>query len=299
MLVKPFIKMNSDNLLPSLGVSVIIHIIALILFSGAYLLKEDVTRLIRFIPVDIIELQHPDSAGEGLPWRPKVYPGKKKADTRSYKLKDVVPPRKETIEVKEAQKSQRAIKQDGMGEKILEESHLDDIKSETVTLEKKPPDLFPTEKMLAELSQEYDSSQLKTTPDLPTVSGFTKGINRYNIGRKLDFTVDLDYLPQEALLDYMDNVKRKIELLWWYPEAAAWNGQQGRLKIVFTIEKNGAIEVMKLTKGSGYPILDNAALDAVRLANPFNPVPKKLGEEAIHINANFEYILRTIYRSPG
>jgi len=53
----------------------------------------------------------------------------------------------------------------------------------------------------------------------------------------------------------------------------------------------GAVE---LVRGSGYPILDKAALEALKEASPYWPLPEEWGMEAYTIEGNFVY---NIYRS--
>lgn len=93
----------------------------------------------------------------------------------------------------------------------------------------------------------------------------------------------------------MHGLKSKIYHEWEYPEAAAREGQSGRLWIRFIIRKDGTLQDAELIKSSGYPMLDDAALSAVRLAAPFYPFPKTFGSlERITINASFEYMLESL-----
>jgi len=89
---------------------------------------------------------------------------------------------------------------------------------------------------------------------------------------------------------YFSHLKRKIEMAWNYPLKAQENNWGGRLNIVFTIEKNGNVSSIKLVKSSGYEILDDAAISALKYASPFNPIPESIGEDRLRISASFEYI---------
>jgi protein TonB len=90
---------------------------------------------------------------------------------------------------------------------------------------------------------------------------------------------------------YFAHIKRQIELAWSYPSKAQEKHETGRLTIVFTIESGGNVSSIKLIKSSGYPILDDYAMNAVRIASPFNPIPASIGTKRLRITANFEYIL--------
>jgi TonB family protein len=90
---------------------------------------------------------------------------------------------------------------------------------------------------------------------------------------------------------YFAHIKQRIELAWNYPHEAQERRESGRLTIVFTIESGGNVSSVKLIKSSGYEILDEYAINAVRFASPFNPIPASIGTKRLRITANFEYIM--------
>lgn len=90
---------------------------------------------------------------------------------------------------------------------------------------------------------------------------------------------------------YLVNMKNRIELYWEYPDLAVRNAWQGKLQIRFTIKKDGTLGEVSLVKSSGYPVLDDSAVTALRLAAPFPPFPDNFGIEQITINGQFEYNL--------
>ncbi|MFQ5329664.1 MAG: energy transducer TonB, partial [Thermodesulfobacteriota bacterium] len=133
----------------------------------------------------------------------------------------------------------------------------------------KPLLLYPTRERLASLSDDYS----RTAP-------------KAEKGKVLSLNT-----TEHRYAYYMDGIKRKIELQWDYPNVAIKNGQQGTLDITFVLGRDGAIKSVKLDHGSGYPILDNAALTAVKLAAPFHPFPDGYELDDLTINASFEYVL--------
>lgn len=88
---------------------------------------------------------------------------------------------------------------------------------------------------------------------------------------------------------YLVNMKKRIELYWEYPEVASKNGWNGRLFINFTIKKDGTLGEVTLAKSSGYPVLDDAAMTAIKLAVPYPAFPENFGIEQINIKGQFEY----------
>ncbi|NOS35368.1 MAG: TonB family protein [Deltaproteobacteria bacterium] len=133
----------------------------------------------------------------------------------------------------------------------------------------KPLLLYPTRERLAALSENYT----KTAP-------------KAEKGKVLALNT-----TEHRYAYYMDGIKRKIELQWDYPNAAIKNGQQGILGVTFVLRRDGTIKSVKLDHGSGYPILDNAALTAIKMAAPFHPFPDGYELDDLTIQANFEYVL--------
>ena len=131
------------------------------------------------------------------------------------------------------------------------------------------PALFPTDDRIAELARKYET-------DAP------KG----EVGKTLSLnTSELRY--QKYLMD----MKSRIEFYWEYPSLAARNGWQGNLKINFKINKDGSVSDVSLERSSGYPMLDDAAMTAVRLAAPFPPFPGNFTIEDLNIKGLFTYHL--------
>lgn len=93
---------------------------------------------------------------------------------------------------------------------------------------------------------------------------------------------------------YLDKMKRKIELLWQYPEVARINGLSGSLKINFSIDKTGKLKEVVLIESSGYKFFDDAAMKALRDASPFAPFPDTWDVEKLNIEGTFIYEIKVI-----
>jgi protein TonB len=107
-------------------------------------------------------------------------------------------------------------------------------------------------------------------------------------------TLDTDDLRYTA---YLDGLRRRIELIWKYPETARRDGLQGSLVMKFTIAKSGKVdkENIELVKSSGYPMLDAAAKQALIDASPFNPLPGNWKKDSFTITGTFIYRLYGMY----
>lgn len=88
---------------------------------------------------------------------------------------------------------------------------------------------------------------------------------------------------------YFARIKRQIELAWNYPNEAQRKGITGELTLRFQISRDGNLMNVRLINGSGYNILDEAALQAVKSAAPYYPFPVTIEKEALPILANFIY----------
>jgi protein TonB len=94
---------------------------------------------------------------------------------------------------------------------------------------------------------------------------------------------------------YNTRLREKIESVWNYPYEAVQKGIYGDLVIQFTILKSGKLGAVRLIRTSGYTMLDNAAMKALRDAAPFWPLPDEWKEDAYTITGHFVYTLGGFY----
>jgi TonB family protein len=72
-----------------------------------------------------------------------------------------------------------------------------------------------------------------------------------------------------------------------------------QLVVEFGILKSGQLQFVDVIRSSGYAIYDDYAVNAIRLADPYPPVPRELlarmraGSTGVPINAHFNYITET------
>jgi periplasmic protein TonB len=91
-------------------------------------------------------------------------------------------------------------------------------------------------------------------------------------------------------ITYFNSIKRSIEFVWEYPEAALRYGLQGKLLLQFTILDSGELESMQIVRSSGSNLLDHEALRAMKAAAPFRPIPPWIDKRRLTITASFEYL---------
>jgi protein TonB len=74
---------------------------------------------------------------------------------------------------------------------------------------------------------------------------------------------------KEHFLYIRDMINKKVT----YPAEARQKGLEGKVKLSFIILQDGSVKGIHLMKGSGYPVLDNSAVEAVKNASPFPRPP--------------------------
>lgn len=89
---------------------------------------------------------------------------------------------------------------------------------------------------------------------------------------------------------YMRMLKERIESIWQYPKEAARMGLSGDLYMKFTIKKDGRLGGVELLRTSGFKELDEAAIKAVKKAEPFWPLPDDWDKDDLEIRGHFIYI---------
>jgi protein TonB len=94
---------------------------------------------------------------------------------------------------------------------------------------------------------------------------------------------------------YMQRLKEKIEGIWRYPSDAAEKGLFGDLYVKFTIKKNGKLGTVELVRTSGHKSLDDAAIKALKDAEPYWPIPDEWGKDGLTITGHFVYSLYGAY----
>ena len=90
---------------------------------------------------------------------------------------------------------------------------------------------------------------------------------------------------------YMRKLKEKIESIWVYPPEAQARGLYGDLKIRFTIKKDGKLGAVELERTSGYKMLDDAAIKALKDGEPYWPIPEEWGMDSYTILGHFVYTM--------
>lgn len=88
---------------------------------------------------------------------------------------------------------------------------------------------------------------------------------------------------------YAARVRAHIEGFKVYPPQARRRHQTGRVGFSFTIDRQGRILSARITKSSGIPALDQAALDMLSAAQPLPKPPSSLAGDSLGMNSVVEF----------
>ena len=105
-----------------------------------------------------------------------------------------------------------------------------------------------------------------------------------------EITVDLN-TTEYKYISYFTKLKERIYQVWKYPKESQARREQGNVRIVFTLRKDGYLENVRIIQPSGFENLDREVLRTIRIASPYNPFPESWEEEKLKIPATFDYKL--------
>jgi TonB family protein len=91
---------------------------------------------------------------------------------------------------------------------------------------------------------------------------------------------------------FTGRVRQQIAKAKYYPRIARRRGMEGQPIIAFTLDKGGRIINAALEKTSGYQLLDQAALKAVRQAAPYPEIPAPLRMDSFQFKLPISFILK-------
>ena len=94
--------------------------------------------------------------------------------------------------------------------------------------------------------------------------------------RKRQISAAVKQSPTDAA--YLETWRRKVEEIGnlHYPKQAKRQGIYGNLKLKVAIDKSGDLVSVEIIESSGQDVLDQAALQIIRLAAPFEPLPDSI-----------------------
>lgn len=105
---------------------------------------------------------------------------------------------------------------------------------------------------------------------------------------------------KDILGSFFRRFRDQIYAVWSYPLKAKERGEEGGCLLKITVNHDGTLRDVQVMESSGFPLLDEEAVNAVKKAEPFGKLHSAYEEETISILAFFQYnLLRSNLRRPG
>ncbi len=140
----------------------------------------------------------------------------------------------------------------GQSASLLEQA----VRTAALAVANPAPSVLPPPQV--ERQRESNSLQVETHLEVPTVLQRPQAVTR-------------PLITQTAFPDYgwlMEELRTKLERVKAYPVSAKAAHAQGRVVVQVRIQADGRLLNPEIEESSGYPTLDQAALEALRAASP-------------------------------
>jgi TonB family protein len=98
--------------------------------------------------------------------------------------------------------------------------------------------------------------------------------------------------PDPRYAEYFAELKRRIDAKWMPPSEASRKGQSGGGEVRFVLLKAGSVRTVEIVRSSGVLVQDVYITNAIRMAQPFPPIPASVADDTLSIKINFNYVLR-------
>ena len=95
-----------------------------------------------------------------------------------------------------------------------------------------------------------------------------------------------------SINSFIRMIRDKIEKVKNYPEFARTNNYTGEVHLKFSIASSGEAGEIMLIKSSGFSVLDESAIAAIKEASPFLPFPDRLNSNEILVSLPIIFDLR-------
>ncbi|MBI4844904.1 MAG: energy transducer TonB [Candidatus Omnitrophica bacterium] len=148
--------------------------------------------------------------------------------------------------------------------------------------EKEIPALLPDIDMIGK-EKKLGQSAKEEKPKETKQEQFQDVYGRINLPAEEKTEHKQDVAAKEAMLRYQDKVKQRIEARRRYPAQARQKKIEGTVNISFSIMRDGSSQEARVAQSSGCDILDKEAVDTIKRACPFLPLPEEITSDSIAI----------------
>lgn len=98
-------------------------------------------------------------------------------------------------------------------------------------------------------------------------------------------------INQQARAKIIGHIKNRLVKHFTYPRLAQSRGWQGQVLLVFNLSSDGGIQHIQIKQGSGYDILDNSAITALRKIGRINQSELSLPDHKLELEIPIIYRL--------
>lgn len=103
-------------------------------------------------------------------------------------------------------------------------------------------------------------------------------------------TISLD-TKDKRYISYAKVIKERLLHHWEYPREARENLIEGQVLVIFSLDRQGNLQDIKILMPSAHAILDKETERVIRAAAPFPSFPGSVTVQKLNIKANFAYVL--------
>ncbi len=152
---------------------------------------------------------------------------------------------------------------------------------------------LPQTEMCEEIAVEVEIERPPLLPDID-VMGDEKKLKEVVEPELEEMEKELskEIVEEEAMLRYRDMVKQRIEEVRRYPSWAKKHRVEGDVCIKFAILSNGLSQDVEIIHSSGSKILDEEAVDTIKRASPFPPIPEEIDSSLVRMEVSIVFTLK-------
>jgi protein TonB len=103
-------------------------------------------------------------------------------------------------------------------------------------------------------------------------------------------TISLD-TKDKRYVSYAKIIKERLMQHWVYPPDAKDKMMEGRVLVIFSLNRKGQLLGIRVVRSSTHLTLDQETVRTIRTAAPFPSFPGSVKVTKLHIKANFAYRL--------
>ncbi|MBA2849008.1 energy transducer TonB [Thermosulfuriphilus ammonigenes] len=153
------------------------------------------------------------------------------------------------------------------------------------------PEIPPKLQTPEEPSPDLQGLDLRPLKPL-TRPGSVKTLSRKETVLRGSRSVQTSSSPSSPLRNYLALIRDRVEAAKRYPLVARMRGEEGSVRVAFSISPRGELLTLELLKSSGHRLLDQAALSAIKKAAPFPPPPPPYEQKGLRLFLKLNFQLR-------